>query len=95
MNFELEDTHLALKELVHQFVREEMLPLEPKALAREAAGQGFVLSPEEYAHLNERTQALGLWGLDAPEDTQKYIFYIYLWSRRSQNRCSISVVEIE
>lgn len=68
MNFQLEDTHQALKELVNQFVREEMLPLEPKALAREAAGEGFVLSPEEHAHLNERTQALGLWGLDAPEE---------------------------
>lgn len=68
MNFDLEDTHQALKELVHQFVRDEMLPLEPKALAREAAGQGFVLSHEEEKHLNERTRALGLWGLDAPEE---------------------------
>jgi alkylation response protein AidB-like acyl-CoA dehydrogenase len=68
MNFELDDTHRALKDLVSQFVRDEMLPLEPKALAREAAGQGFVLSAEEQAHLAERTRALGLWGLDAPED---------------------------
>lgn len=68
MNFQLEDTYQALKDLVNQFVREEMLPLEPKALAREAAGQGFVLSEEEHAHLAARTQALGLWGLDAPED---------------------------
>lgn len=68
MNFQLEDTHQALQDLVNQFVRDEMLPLEPKALAREAAGEGFVLSAEEHAHLAERTQALGLWGLDAPED---------------------------
>lgn len=68
MNFQLEDTHRAIKELVNQFVREEMLPLESKVLAREAAGQGYVLSPEEHAHLNERTKALCLWGLDAPEE---------------------------
>jgi alkylation response protein AidB-like acyl-CoA dehydrogenase len=72
MNFQLDDTHQALKELVNQFVREEMLPLEPKVLAREAAGQGFVLSAEEHAHLAERTQALGLWGLDAPEEMGGY-----------------------
>ena len=60
MNFELEDTHRALKELVSQFVRDEMVPLEPKALAREASGAGFTLSAEEHAHLDQRTRALGL-----------------------------------
>ncbi|MEY4976347.1 MAG: Acyl-CoA dehydrogenase [Pseudomonadota bacterium] len=68
MNFERDETHRAIQALIHQFVRDEMLPLEAKALAREAAGQGFVLSPEEHAHLNARAQALGLWGLDAPAE---------------------------
>lgn len=68
MNFDLDDTHQALKDLINQFVREEMLPLESKVLAREAAGQGFALDEEESAHLLERTRALGLWGLDAPEE---------------------------
>ena len=68
MNFELEDTHKALKDLVSQFVRDDMLPREPQALAREARGEGFVLSAEEHAHLDQRTRALGLWGLDAPQE---------------------------
>lgn len=68
MNFELDDTHKALQELVSQFVRDQMLPLEPRALEREARGEGFALSADEHATLDEQSKALGLWGLDAPED---------------------------
>lgn len=68
MNFELDETHRALQDLVRQFVHDELLPLEQRVLAREARGEGFTLDAEEHAHLAERTRALGLWGLDAPED---------------------------
>lgn len=68
MNVELDATHRALQDLVRQFVRDDLIPLEPAVLAREARGEGFVLSPDEHGQLTDRTQALGLWGLDAPQD---------------------------
>lgn len=66
MNFELLDEHRMLKDLVARFVRDELLPLEATVLQREASGGQMMLSPEEQARLDTRSQALGLWGLDAP-----------------------------
>ncbi|QRY31855.1 acyl-CoA dehydrogenase [Variovorax sp. PDNC026] len=66
MNFELDDEHRMLKELVARFVREELMPLEPAVLAREAESGRLALLPEEHARLDELSRALGLWGLDAP-----------------------------
>lgn len=68
MNFELAEEHRMLKELVDHFVDDHLIPLEPKVLAREAAGEGYHLITEERESLNEYSQQLGLWGLDAPED---------------------------
>jgi len=68
MNFELSEEHRALKELVAQFVKERLLPLEPAVLEREAAGKGLSLTPEELAPVDRRSKELGLWGLDAPEE---------------------------
>ena len=68
MNFELADEHKMLKELVARFVREQLIPLEPAVLAREAAGQGLVLLPEERQRLDKLSHELGLWGLDAPTE---------------------------
>jgi alkylation response protein AidB-like acyl-CoA dehydrogenase len=68
MHFELEDEHRMLKELVGNFVRDRLLPLEAVVLAREADGKGAYLTAEEQAGLDVVTRDLGLWGLDAPED---------------------------
>jgi acyl-CoA dehydrogenase len=68
MEFELIEEHRLLKDLVSRFVRDELLPLEPAVLAREAAGGGLVLTEEERRPIDARAQALGLWGLDAPEN---------------------------
>lgn len=68
MDFDLSEEDRMLKELVHRFVRDELVPLEAGVLAREAAGQGVGLGPGEEAHLDEVAQALGLWGLEAPEE---------------------------
>ena len=57
-----------LKDLVARFVRDEMMPLEQKVLARDAEGQGVRLTDEEMDHLDARAKDLGLWGLDAPAD---------------------------
>ena len=56
-----------LRDLVQKFVRNELMPLEGAVMAREAAGQGAYLSPEERAHLDRVSKDLGLWSLDAPE----------------------------
>ena len=67
MNFELEDEHRMLRDLVQKFVRNELMPLETAVMAREAAGQGAYLSAEERARLDAVSKDLGLWSLDAPE----------------------------
>lgn len=68
MDFDLSEEHRMLKDLVARFVRDELMPLESKVLARDAAGEGAHLSAEEKAHIDKVTKELGLWGLDAPED---------------------------
>jgi acyl-CoA dehydrogenase len=68
MEFELSDDHRMLKDLVERFVTEELIPLEPLVLAREAAGQEAELPREEVVRLNARAKELGLYGLDAPQD---------------------------
>ncbi|HEX4183142.1 MAG TPA: acyl-CoA dehydrogenase [Caulobacteraceae bacterium] len=68
MDFELSEEHRMMKDLVSRFVRDELMPLEAKVLAREASGQGLGLGAEEHARLDMISKELGLWGLDAPED---------------------------
>jgi acyl-CoA dehydrogenase len=68
MDFELSEEHRMLKELVARFVRDELVPLEPAVLAREARGEEVKLTREERAPIDKKSQALGLWGLDAPTE---------------------------
>ena len=68
MHFELAEEHRMLKDLAQKFVRDQLMPLEGKVLAREAEGKGVGLTDEERAPIDEVSKSLGLWGLDAPED---------------------------
>ncbi|WP_309644243.1 acyl-CoA dehydrogenase family protein [Phenylobacterium sp.] len=68
MDFALSDEHRMLKELVARFVKDELTPLEAGVLAREASGGGLGIGAAEHQRLDEVSRALGLWGLDAPED---------------------------
>jgi acyl-CoA dehydrogenase len=68
MEFELLEEHRMLKDLVGRFVRDELMPLEGKVLAREADGKGLGLEADDHARLDKISKELGLWGLDAPED---------------------------
>lgn len=68
MDFELIEEHRMLRDLVQRFVREELLPLEPRVLERDAAGQGSGLTAAERKRLDDVSKAIGLWSLDAPED---------------------------
>src|SRR5690349_2463264 len=68
MDFQLSEEHRMLKDLVHRFVKDELMPLEPEVLAREASGRGLGLSEGERKRIDEVSKKLGLWGLDAPTD---------------------------
>jgi acyl-CoA dehydrogenase len=68
MDFDLAEEDRMLKDLVHKFVRDELMPLEPKVLAREHEGRGLALDAEEHARIDAVSKKLGLWGLDAPKD---------------------------
>ncbi len=68
MHFELSHEHAMLKDLVGKFVRDQLMPLEASVLARESAGQGSYLNPDETAGVDAVSRELGLWGLDAPEE---------------------------
>jgi acyl-CoA dehydrogenase len=69
MDFEHADEHRLLKETVEKFVARELMPLEPAVLAREARGEPCALTDEELEPLHDKCRSLGLWGLDAPEET--------------------------
>ncbi len=68
MDFELSEEHRMIKDLMAKFVQDELMPLENTVLAREAAGDGYRLTPEEIAPIDARSKELGLWGLDAPPE---------------------------
>lgn len=68
MDFDLSSEDAMLKDLVHRFVNEELLPLEAGVLAREAVGQELSITNEERARVDALSRELGLWGLDAPKD---------------------------
>jgi acyl-CoA dehydrogenase len=68
MEFELSDEDRMLKDLVHRFVHDALLPLEANVLRREAEGEGLSLEDHERQRIDELSRSLGLWGLDAPKD---------------------------
>jgi acyl-CoA dehydrogenase len=68
MNFELDEDHRMLKDLVRRFVDDNLIPLEATVLEREASGGPTALTAEEQAKIDLVSKELGLWGLDAPED---------------------------
>jgi acyl-CoA dehydrogenase len=68
MDFELSEEHRMLKELVHHFVEDELMPLEAGVLQREAEGQGLSIPKADQQRVDKISRELGLWGLDAPVD---------------------------
>ncbi len=72
MNFELDEDHRMLADLVRRFVEDELIPMEPAILQREASGQPAVLTHEEKARIDKVSKDLGLWSLDAPVDMGGY-----------------------
>ncbi|PCG08750.1 acyl-CoA dehydrogenase [Sphingomonas ginsenosidimutans] len=68
MNFDLDDDHRMIADLVRRFVDDELVPLEGAVLARDVAGEGLHLSAAERERIDRVSRELGLWGLDAPDD---------------------------
>jgi acyl-CoA dehydrogenase len=68
MNFQLSEEHRAIQDLIRKFVQDELLPLEPLVLEREASGHHEHLTSSEIERLRGVAQELGLYGLDAPAD---------------------------
>jgi alkylation response protein AidB-like acyl-CoA dehydrogenase len=66
MNFELDEEHRMLADLVQRFVRDELLPLEPAVLERELNGGNADLTHDERVRLDAVSKDMGLWSLDAP-----------------------------
>lgn len=56
-----------LQDLVAKFVERELMPLEPRVLARDAEGKKWALTEEEEKPILQKCKELGLWGLDVPE----------------------------
>src|ERR1700712_79106 len=68
MDFELAEEHRMLKDLVHRFVNDHLMPLEAGVLQREAEGKGLGMDPADLERIDKVSKELGLWGLDAPEE---------------------------
>ena len=66
MQFELEEDHRMVRDLVQRFVADELMPLEGAVLAREAAGGDPELTTQERVRLDAISKEMGLWSLDAP-----------------------------
>ena len=69
MDFELAEEYRMLRDLVQRFVREELIPLEAGVLERDAEGKGAYLTASERKRLDAVSKDMGLWSLDAPEDS--------------------------
>jgi acyl-CoA dehydrogenase len=68
MHFALEEEHQMLKDLVANFVKDHLMPLEGVVMQRDADGKGLMITAEEKASIDKAAKDLGLWGLDAPEE---------------------------
>jgi len=71
MDFELSDDNKMIRDVVQRYVQNELLPLEPMILRREAEIAGTaqpLVPPEVEADLQAKAKALALWGIDLPEE---------------------------
>jgi (R)-benzylsuccinyl-CoA dehydrogenase len=71
MDFELPEELRMLRNTVARFVREELIPLEPTVIRREAE-RGLtdtpLIPPEAEEKLTAKAKEIGLYGIDVPEE---------------------------
>lgn len=71
MDFSIDSDTLMIRDMVKRFVAEELIPLEPLVIRREAErglGDDPILPPDVEDDLQRKARELGLWGIDAPEE---------------------------
>ena len=71
MDFTLPEELRMLRDTVARFVREELIPLEPTIIRREAERSltdNPLIPPEAEAHLEKKAKEIGLYGIDVPEE---------------------------
>ncbi|MCO1579373.1 acyl-CoA dehydrogenase family protein [Crossiella sp. SN42] len=66
MDFSLNDTERDIRDWVRNFVRKELIPLEPEVLRRERLGQPGI-TRDELRELQLKAKAAGFWGIQTPE----------------------------
>lgn len=67
MDFSLTDEELAVRNTVRDFIRKEVMPLEPEVLRRMRHHQPR-LEHSELRELQHKAKAFGFWGLSTPEE---------------------------
>lgn len=71
MDFSLPEDLRMIRDVVARFTSEELIPLEPTIIRREAE-RGYtdtpLIPPDVEAALKETTKEIGLWGIDVPEE---------------------------
>ncbi|GAA0520875.1 acyl-CoA dehydrogenase family protein [Saccharopolyspora thermophila] len=67
VDFSLSDTERDIRDWVRNFVRRELVPLEPEVLRRERAGERG-LTREEQRALQDKARQAGFWGVQTPEE---------------------------
>ncbi len=67
MDFSLTDEELAVRNTVRDFIRKEVMPLEPEVLRRMRHHQPR-LEQSELRELREKARSFGFWGLSTPEE---------------------------
>ncbi|MDQ2848265.1 MAG: acyl-CoA dehydrogenase family protein, partial [Actinomycetota bacterium] len=67
MDFALSDTERAIRDTAREFIRKEVMPLEPEVLRRERQHLPG-LEPGELRALQRKAKEFGFWGLSTPEE---------------------------
>jgi acyl-CoA dehydrogenase len=67
VDFSLSDEQRAIRDTARDFVRKELMPLEPEVLRRERAGE-VGLEPSVKDALRAKAKSFGFWGLSTPEE---------------------------
>jgi acyl-CoA dehydrogenase len=67
MDFSLSDEQRAVRDTARDFLRKEVMPLEPEVLRRERRHQPG-LTNDELVELQQKAKAFGFWGLSTPEE---------------------------
>ncbi|MGH3459925.1 MAG: acyl-CoA dehydrogenase family protein, partial [Kribbellaceae bacterium] len=67
VDFSLSEEQRAIRDTARDFVRKELMPLEPEVLRRERAGE-VGLDPDVKEGLRKKAKSFGFWGLSTPTE---------------------------